>query len=103
MLTLLRRLCLALTTLGAISAPAFAASTSNQALYNSLAHAAPELNPQALKSALSAMQCAVNGGAQAGLILAMMITYRMYRPASMMPGKNAPAYSCTTDTPAVAP
>ena len=46
---------------------------------------------------------ALSGGAQAGLILAIMITYRMYRPASMMPGKNAPAYSFTTDTPAVAP
>ena len=72
MLTLLRRLCLALTTLGALSAPAFAASTSNQALYNSLAHAAPELNPQALKSALSAMQCAVNGGAQRAEHLAVI-------------------------------
>ncbi len=46
---------------------------------------------------------ALKGGAQAGLILATMITYIMYRPASMMPGKNAPAYSCTTETPAVAP
>lgn len=50
------------------------------------------------------MRCSADsGGAQSGLSLAMMITYTMYRPASMMPGKNAPAYSCTTDTPAVAP
>lgn len=64
MLTFLRRLCLAATTLSAICSPALAASTyNNQALYNSLAHAAPELNPQALQSALNAMQCAVNSGA----------------------------------------
>ena len=44
-----------------------------------------------------------SGGAQAGLSLAIRITYITYRPASMMPGKKAPAYSCTTDTPAVAP
>ena len=43
------------------------------------------------------------GGAMLGLILAIMITYRTYKVASMMPGKNAPAYNLTTDTPAVAP
>ena len=46
---------------------------------------------------------ALSGGAQAGLSLATMMTYSTYRPASMRPGKNAPAYNCTTDTPAVAP
>ena len=72
MFTLLRRLGLALITLGAISTPAFAANTTQQALYNSLAHAAPELNPQALKSALSAMQCAVNNGAERAQHLAVI-------------------------------
>ena len=72
MFTLLRRLGLALITLGAISTPAFAANTTQQALYNSLAHAAPELNPQALKSALSAMQCAVSSGAQRAEHLAVI-------------------------------
>ncbi|MCY1229626.1 hypothetical protein D9M72_419950 [compost metagenome] len=33
----------------------------------------------------------------------MMITYTTYSVASIRPGKKAPAYSCTTDTPAVAP
>ena len=57
-----------------------------------------------LCGASGTLRCsAVSGGAISGLIFATMITYRMYRPASMMPGKNAPAYSCTTDTPAVAP
>ena len=46
---------------------------------------------------------ALSGGAQAGLSLARMMTYTTYRPASIRPGKKAPAYSCTTDTPAVAP
>ncbi|APC18604.1 hypothetical protein BLL42_23885 [Pseudomonas frederiksbergensis] len=65
MLTFVRRLCLAATTLCAICSPALAASThNNQALYNSLAHAAPELNPHALQSALNAMQCAINSGAR---------------------------------------
>ena len=47
--------------------------------------------------------CAVSGGAHCGLSLDMRTTYRMYNPASIRPGKNAPAYNCTTDTPAVAP
>jgi L,D-transpeptidase catalytic domain len=71
MLTFLRRLCLA-ATLGAICTQAFAASTHNQALYNSLAQVAPELNPQALQSALSAMQCAVNSGARQAARLAVI-------------------------------
>ncbi|MNF33578.1 hypothetical protein D3C84_143960 [compost metagenome] len=72
MLTFLRRICLAVTTLGALCSPALAASTTHQALYNSLAHAAPELNPQALKSALSAMRCAVNNGARRAEHLAVI-------------------------------
>lgn len=43
------------------------------------------------------------GGAMSGLSLATMMTYTMYSTASMMPGNSAPAYSCTTDTPVVAP
>ena len=72
MLKLLRRLCLAAATLGALCSPAFAASSSQPVLFNSLAHAAPELNPQALKSALSAMQCAVNNGASQARHLAVI-------------------------------
>lgn len=70
--TFLRRLCLAITTLGAICSPAFAANNPTPLLYNSLAHAAPELNPQVLKSALSAMQCAVNSGARKARHLAVI-------------------------------
>ncbi|ROL81639.1 hypothetical protein BK636_13955, partial [Pseudomonas chlororaphis] len=72
MLTFLRRLCLAMTTLGAICSPALAANNPTPLLYNSLAHAAPELNPQVLKSALSAMQCAVNSGARQARHLAVI-------------------------------
>ncbi|MGY4664910.1 hypothetical protein ACVWZ9_005704 [Pseudomonas chlororaphis] len=72
MLTFLRRLCLAMTTLGAICCPALAANNPTPLLYNSLAHAAPELNPQVLKSALSAMQCAVNSGARQARHLAVI-------------------------------
>ncbi|PMY65553.1 MULTISPECIES: murein L,D-transpeptidase catalytic domain family protein [Pseudomonas] len=72
MLTFLRRLCLAMTTLGAICSPALATNNTIPLLYNSLAHAAPELNPQVLKSALSAMQCAVNSGARQARHLAVI-------------------------------
>ena len=44
-----------------------------------------------------------SGGINAGFSLASTMMYTTYSPASMIPGKNAPAYSCTTDTPAVAP
>ncbi|QTT88216.1 murein L,D-transpeptidase catalytic domain family protein [Pseudomonas chlororaphis] len=70
--TFLRRLCLTITTLGAICSPALAANNPTPLLYNSLAHAAPELNPQVLKSALSAMQCAVNSGARKARHLAVI-------------------------------
>ncbi|SEN56053.1 L,D-transpeptidase catalytic domain [Pseudomonas sp. ok272] len=73
MFSFLRRLCLAVTLVGALGSPAFAATaTNNQALYNSLARAAPQLNPQALKSALSAMQCAVSSGAERANHLAVI-------------------------------
>src|SRR3546814_14032433 len=62
--SLLRRLCLVITGLGVMCSPALADKGNSQPLYNSLTHVAPELNPQALKSALSAMQCAVANGAR---------------------------------------
>lgn len=68
----LRRLFLVAATLGALCNPAFAANISKQGLYNSLAQAAPELNPLVLKSALSAMQCAVNNGASPAENLAVI-------------------------------
>lgn len=59
--------------LGVICSPALAEKkTNSQTLYNSLAHAAPELNPLALKSALSAMQCAVANGASQARHLAVI-------------------------------
>ncbi|NNG62125.1 murein L,D-transpeptidase catalytic domain family protein [Pseudomonas fragi] len=72
MLISLRRLFLVAATLGALCSPAFAANTSSSGLYNSLAQAAPELNPQVLKSALSAMQCAVSSGASPAQNLAVI-------------------------------
>ena len=72
MLITLRRLFLVAATLGALCNPAFAANISKQGLYNSLAQAAPELNPLVLQSALSAMQCAVNNGASPAENLAVI-------------------------------
>lgn len=69
----LRRFCLVMLGLGVICSPALAEKkTNSQTLYNSLAHAAPELNPLALKSALSAMQCAVANGASQARHLAVI-------------------------------
>jgi hypothetical protein len=76
MLIFLRRLFLVAATLGSVCSSAFAANTSTPVLYNSLSKAAPELNPQVLKSALSAMQCAVNNGASQARHLAV-IDYSM--------------------------
>lgn len=72
MLNFLCRICLATIALGAFCSTSFAASKPAPALYSSLAHAAPELNPQALKSALNAMQCAVNSGARQARHLAVI-------------------------------
>ncbi|BBP64952.1 hypothetical protein PHLH5_24930 [Pseudomonas sp. Cab53] len=69
---LVRRLGLVMTALGITCSPALAGQPNSQLLYNSLAHAAPELNPQALKSALSAMQCAVANGATQARHLAVI-------------------------------
>jgi hypothetical protein len=68
----LRRFCLVVTGLGIMCSPALAEKLNALPLYNSLAHAAPELNPQALKSALSAMQCAVANGARQARHLAVI-------------------------------
>ncbi|MFJ4192759.1 murein L,D-transpeptidase catalytic domain family protein [Pseudomonas sp. NPDC089534] len=76
MLTTFRRLLLTAIVPALIAAtmtsPAIAAGTARPSLYNSLAHAAPELNPQALKGALNAMQCAVNSGARQSRHLAII-------------------------------
>lgn len=71
-LSVLRQFCLIMTGLGVMCSPALAEKANSQLLYNSLAHAAPELNPQALKSALSAMQCAVANGATQARHLAVI-------------------------------
>ena len=69
MLIFFRRFCFAALALSATCNTAYAA---NPLLLNKLSHAAPELNPQALKSALSAMQCAVNNGAKQARHLAVI-------------------------------
>ena len=69
MLKFLRRFFLAAIALSATCSTAYAA---NPLLLNNLGHAAPELNPQALKGALSAMQCAVNNGAKPARHLAVI-------------------------------
>ena len=69
MLNFLRRFCFAAIALSATCTTAYAA---NPLLLNKLSHAAPGLNPQALKSALSAMQCAVNNGAKQARHLAVI-------------------------------
>ncbi|MCF4997937.1 L,D-transpeptidase family protein [Pseudomonas syringae] len=71
MLTFLRRLMLT-AALATVASQVFAAGTSSPVLYRSLAHAAPELNPQALKGALNAMQCAINNGAKQSRHLAII-------------------------------
>ncbi|MPR01576.1 hypothetical protein F0169_05490, partial [Pseudomonas sp. MAFF 212408] len=62
MLTLMRRLGLITLTLAMLSNLALAANRTTPNLYSSLARSAPELNPTVLKSALNAVQCAVNNG-----------------------------------------
>jgi hypothetical protein len=72
MQNLLRRLYLSSSLLLAFATPALASSASTQPLFNSLAKAAPKLNPQALQQALSAMQCAINSGASSAQRLAVI-------------------------------
>ena len=66
--------CLAL-----LSNVALAANGPSPSLYSSLARSAPELNPTVLKSALSAVQCAVNNGEERSDRLAV-IDYSQPRP-----------------------
>ena len=72
MFNCLRRLCLATAISASFSVPALATSNNTQALFNSLSRAAPKLNPQALQHALSAMQCALNSGAEGAQRLAVI-------------------------------
>lgn len=55
-----------------LSAPLWAASEPKDGLFDELARQAPGLEPQALRHALAAMQCAVNHGAGAAKRLAVI-------------------------------
>ena len=72
MLTFMRRLGLMTVALATLSDFALAANQTSPNLYSSLARSAPELNPTVLKSALSAMQCAVNNGQERSERLAVI-------------------------------
>ena len=69
---LLRRLFLGSSLFLAFAAPALASNVASQPLFNSLAKAAPKLNPQALQQAISAMQCAIRSGASDAQRLAVI-------------------------------
>ncbi|MFO2466305.1 murein L,D-transpeptidase catalytic domain family protein [Pseudomonas sp. 15FMM2] len=66
------RLGLFAATLAAFCTGAFAENAPPHVLYSSLARSAPELNPNVLKSALSAMQCAVSNGQERSERLAVI-------------------------------
>ena len=66
------RLGLIAAILAAFCTGAFAENAKPHTLYSSLARSAPELNPAVLKSALSAMQCAVNNGQERSERLAVI-------------------------------
>ncbi len=72
MLTSGYRLCLIILTLAAPCSSTLAASGPEPTLYRRLAHAAPELNPLVLKSALNAMHCAINSGLEQSERLAVI-------------------------------
>ncbi|QJI29422.1 murein L,D-transpeptidase catalytic domain family protein [Pseudomonas sp. ADAK18] len=72
MLTFCCRLGLIATTLLALCTPALAGNNNPPTLYSSLARTAPELNPDVLKRALSAMQCAVGNGIERSERLAVI-------------------------------
>ena len=72
MLTFICRLGLVTVGLALLSNVALAANGNPPSLYSSLARSAPELNPAVLKSALSAMQCAVNNGQERSERLAVI-------------------------------
>ncbi|MBT2372558.1 murein L,D-transpeptidase catalytic domain family protein [Pseudomonas fluorescens] len=76
MLTFCCRLGLIAATLLALCNPALAGNNNLPTLYSSLARTAPELNPDVLKRALSAMQCAVGNGIERSERLAV-IDYSM--------------------------
>ena len=59
-------------SLAALSPVALAADGQSPSLYSSLARQAPELNPTVLKSALNAVQCAVNNGEERSERLAVI-------------------------------
>ena len=59
-------------SLGTLCNSALAANGSPPTLYSSLARSAPELNPTVLKSALGAVQCAVNNGEERSERLAVI-------------------------------
>ena len=72
MLTFLCRLGLITVSLAALGTNALAANGNPPTLYSSLARSAPELNPTVLKSALNAVQCAVNNGEERSERLAVI-------------------------------
>lgn len=72
MLTFMCRFGLITVTLATLSNFALAANGNPPNLYSSLARSAPELNPAVLKSALSAVQCAVNNGEEQSERLAVI-------------------------------
>ena len=72
MLTFMRRLGLMTVALATLSNLALAANQTSPNLYSSLARSAPELNPTVLKSALNAVQCAVNNGEERSERLAVI-------------------------------
>lgn len=71
MFKFLRRLCLA-SLFSTLPAAVLASVPNTQALFQSLSQAAPTLKPQALQHALTAMQCALNSGAEGAQRLAVI-------------------------------
>jgi len=72
MLTFICRLGLVTVGLALLSTITLAANGNPPSLYSSLARSAPELNPTVLKSALNAVQCAVNNGEERSERLAVI-------------------------------
>ncbi len=72
MLTFMCRLGLMTLTVATLSTVVLAADGNPVSLYSSLARSAPELNPTVLKSALNAVQCAVNNGEERSERLAVI-------------------------------
>jgi hypothetical protein len=72
MIEQLRRLVLALATLGLLASPAAAGASTERELVERLSVEAPTLQSDVLKKAVSAMQCAVNSGMQPAERLAVI-------------------------------